>query len=545
MFQLIFATAWVASVVRAQYYTPEPPPYCSADMSTRDIPPLTDEQAAKVTKLVQVQAVIRHGSRTPYAPLPCWKNYDVSWNDCNVTDLMLGSDSYTSQNFPANWIFRKKYDGSPNELGGNCMTGQLIGRGFEQELELGRILEAAYVGNGTNANLRLFPSNDWDSINASRVYLRADDSQRTLMSGELLMTALFNKTAPSVNTDGGSVADLIPIHTGDYSLDTIYPNSKVCPRMNDVNNAAYSSTEYQAMNTSAEVLDLDAQLNAVLGEGYWDWNNIMDCFETTACTDRPLPSNATGATPGALMTDQLFNASIAHAESIWAFRALYNNSWWSKLAMGHPLWNIKTRMQAAASDTDTGSNDFYQLVIYAAHDTTVMPMLAAIFGDQWDGLWAGYASLLSYELYSTPTTGTFMFRIIYNGKPLVVPGCSDSLCNMDTLVDVLSFAQETMPCTPDPVAVIPEEEVICDESNDSMSESEWVETVVLCSVASWVLGMVGVYALIYFGFVSVNSRAVASSHADAILEDKSNLLNDKHSDSVSNLPSDSIVENQL
>jgi hypothetical protein len=249
-------------------------------MSTRDIPPLTVDQAAQVTRLVQVQAVIRHGSRTPYAPLPCWKDYDISWNNCNVTDLMLGSDSYSSQILPASWIFRKLYDASPNELGGNCMTGQLIGRGFEQELELGRILEAAYVGNGTDANLRLFPSNDWDSINASRVYLRADDSQRTLMSGELLMTALFNKTAPGTAA-GGSVEQLIPIHTGDYSLDTIYPNSKVCPRMDDVDRAAYASAEFQALNHSAQVEGLDAQLDSVLGAGYWAWYDVMDCFETT------------------------------------------------------------------------------------------------------------------------------------------------------------------------------------------------------------------------------------------------------------------------
>ena len=280
MFRMLFLAASLLSVVNGQYYTPEPPPYCTADMSTRDIPPLTEDQAAQVSKLVQVQAVIRHGSRTPYAPLPCWKNYDVSWNNCNVTDLMLGSDSYTSQNLPANWVFRKIYDGSPNMLGGNCMTGQLIARGFEQELELGRILEAAYVGNGTDAKLRLFPTNHWDYINASRIYLRADDSTRTLMSGELLMTALFNKTALS-DENGGSVAELIPIHTGDYSLDTIYPNSKVCPRMDDVDSAAYSSADYQALNNSAEVVALDQQLDDVLGAGAWDWYNVMDCFETT------------------------------------------------------------------------------------------------------------------------------------------------------------------------------------------------------------------------------------------------------------------------
>ena len=250
-----------------------------------------------------------------------------------------------------------------------------------------------------------------------------------------------------------------------------------------------------------------------------------------ACTDRPLPSGATAATPGALMTDELFNASIAWAEQIWAYRALYNNSWWSKLAMGHPLWNIKTRMLAA---TD-GGDDFLQLVVYAAHDTTVMPMLAAIFGEEWDGLWAGYASLLSFELYQATTPGQYMFRIIYNGNPLVVPGCDDTLCDVDYLMDVLAFAQETMPCGAEP-SVQPEgDDVTCD-GNSGMSEGAWVETVVICSLASWTLGMAIIYSLFFFGFATVHSRGAASEHDDTTLL-KSELMDE------GTVPSDSI--NQL
>jgi hypothetical protein len=254
-----------------------------------------------------------------------------------------------------------------------------------------------------------------------------------------------------------------------------------------------------------------------------------------ACTGRPLPSDSTAATPGALMTDELFNASIAWAETIWAYRALYNNSWWSKLAMGRPLWNIKTRMQDAAD----GGDSYLQLVVYAAHDTTVMPMLAAIFGDQWDGLWAGYASLLSFELYETPTPGQHLFRIIYNGNPLVVPGCGDTLCDMDVLMDVLSFAQEYMPCEAEPSAEPVDDSVLCDDS--ATSEAEWVETVVVASVCSWVAGMAGLYALFYFGLLTVHSRAAASARADAVLEDKSTLLES----TVASDTRDNTITNQL
>ena len=104
-----------------------------------------------------------------------------------------------------------------------------------------------------------------------------------------------------------------------------------------------------------------------IGEGYWSWNYVMDCFETTVCTDRSIPSSGDGDT----MTDTLFNATIAQVEAAYAYRALYNNSWWSKLAMATTVLNIKNRIEAALN----GDDDSYQFVVYAAHDTTIMPLL--------------------------------------------------------------------------------------------------------------------------------------------------------------------------
>lgn len=38
----------------------------------------------------QVQAVIRHGARAPYAKPQCWAGYDYTW-DCNVTEVSQAS----------------------------------------------------------------------------------------------------------------------------------------------------------------------------------------------------------------------------------------------------------------------------------------------------------------------------------------------------------------------------------------------------------------------------------------------------------------------
>jgi acid phosphatase len=84
---------------------------------------------SQVKKLKQVQVLIRHGARTIENIEKCWINYNITWNNCNSTTLQIPSNSYTSSNIPKKWLFRKLYDGSPNDLGGNCETGQLIGTG--------------------------------------------------------------------------------------------------------------------------------------------------------------------------------------------------------------------------------------------------------------------------------------------------------------------------------------------------------------------------------------------------------------------------------
>jgi len=283
MFSLVLVLSSLLSEGNGQYYPPSPPAYCTNDINTRDIPPLTESQAAQVSSLIQVQNVIRHGARTLANAPFCWMNYDISWNDCNVTDMMLTSESYSSQNIPANWMFRKLYDGSPNDLGGNCQTGQLISQGYDMEVGLGQVLQRAYFGPSSNPNLKLFPSNSWESINASRIYLRSDDTTRVLQSAQLVMESLFNRTT-SENSNPGEIFEIIPIHTGDLDLDQLNPNAKVCPRLNDVLAASGESPEFEAHISSPAFYQTTGDLAALWGPfgSFWNWENAGDCVWTTS-----------------------------------------------------------------------------------------------------------------------------------------------------------------------------------------------------------------------------------------------------------------------
>lgn len=168
------------------------PYYCSKDIAARSIPVLTATEQSEVTQIQQLQIMMRHGARTPYSLYSCWNDYTVTWNNCNVTTLMLASPSYTSLQRPSPWLFRKLFDGSANYLGGNCLTGQLILEGYLQQEQNGNHLYNAYIDSPINS-MKLFNTDVWDEIDTENlIYLRSDNEERTLLSGQVMMHSMFN-----------------------------------------------------------------------------------------------------------------------------------------------------------------------------------------------------------------------------------------------------------------------------------------------------------------------------------------------------------------
>jgi len=461
----VLANAWFPSAY---------PEYCSQNMDDRDIPPLSSAESDQVTELKQVQVMIRHGARTPYSYFSCWKDYDVTWNNCNVSELMLASPSYTQEDRPSTWLFRKLYDGSPNALGGNCLTGQLLLKGYEQQTTNGEILYQAYL----NSSLPLFASDIWDDLNEGyTMYLRSDDEQRTLMSGQIMLHSMFNVSEETTVT----------WHTGDYNLDQIYPNSEVCPRLNTISSTAFGSAQWLAENGSASIDLLNVELDSLWGKGLWTWDNALDCLMTTVCTDRQLP----GGSGAVQMSDEIFNAAVAQVEYEYAYKSLYNNSLWAKTAVGNTAWHMRNNLQ---SMLDGGPLKF---ALFSAHDTSVMPLLAALLGDAWDGKWASYAALVSFEVYSASSAsqvgvGGYYFRMIYNGKVVRLPDCSADLCPLDTLLETLSFGQQYMPCSVD------SDSATTDGSCGSSAPLDTVNWVLLLLLSLSVGGLVGASAVVFY-----------------------------------------------
>ena len=120
----------------------------------------------------------------------------------------------------------------------------------------------------------------WDD---KHVRLRADDDQRTLMSGQVVLRGMLGPEVVKEFERTG-VYPTIPVHTADRDRDILDANYEVCPRLESIVTAAHESQEFQQFNTSSEATELRKFMVGSLG------NFIqLDCLMTTMCTDRTLP----------------------------------------------------------------------------------------------------------------------------------------------------------------------------------------------------------------------------------------------------------------
>jgi ubiquitin-like domain-containing CTD phosphatase 1 len=116
---------------------------------------------------------------------------------------------------------------------------------------------------------------------------RADDEQRTLMSGQILLRGLFGPEILAADEDDDTT--VIKLHTGDYKKDVLVINKNICPRVGDLEAEAYESEEFKQWNeTSVEVQIIRKFAQTKLGLDVIPFG-ILDCLMTTMCTDRPLP----------------------------------------------------------------------------------------------------------------------------------------------------------------------------------------------------------------------------------------------------------------
>ena len=194
----------------------------------------------------------------------------------------------------------------------------------------------------------------------------------------------------------------------------------------------------------------------------------------------------------------------------------YNDGAFSKLAFG-PMWvNILSNMLQfipkhvwggilPQMENEVGSGKAPKLSLFSAHDTTVLPILATLGEEVWDGEeWAPYASMIVIEVHDIKTENNVIpdykaFRLIYNGSVLTekVEGCAkgQELCDIRfLLMRVAPFAVKTRDCESQ------NSNLNLGRMKDVFDTKEGVAAILFTSVLSGILG-----GLMTFIFLKRNS----------------------------------------
>ncbi len=432
--------------------------YCGHDNSVRKIPPLADSLkdfdlslSIEDVNMLQVQVFLRHGARTPISnlgagldPNNCWENYNETW-DCNAASLiqpsidrndeLLLKDKQTA-------LFRKVYGdyglGTLTVLKGTCAFGQLLDEGFDQQTKNGEILRDAYVCEGGGCLLNSNKIKDLEDASED-LWLTSDDVPRTIMSGQILTSALFD-TKDTV--EEGNI-NILEWRTGDASIEHMFDWHAGCPRVEELGYEWGYSEEYKALINSEEAMTLKDILindwgvhkenwkeNPTNADEVWrSWEFIFDCTVTTVCTGRELPSQPEPRTVYRLLdfVTLLRNGFLFFKSSI--VPKIYFSP-------------LLTRMRDFALNPTVNANGQHapKFVLFSLHDSSLMSLLNVLASDGWNRKWTPYASMVVIEIMRI--SGKGYFRLIYNGKLLKPAGCKKDICSIDILESITSFVTD-------------------------------------------------------------------------------------------------------
>ncbi|KAG8460001.1 hypothetical protein KFE25_011050 [Diacronema lutheri] len=393
-------------------------------------------------ELAAVGVVTRHGARAPAKRSSCWPGFDpdaIGWT-CARPAEKHELDGLR---------FALSYAGTPSTIGerSGCAAGQLLDEGRSQHRALGRALRAAYVGESAAVGALL--PDELPLFGETGLALRSSSLERAIVSGEELVAGLVNASARAFRRDARRA---IPWTVGEPDFEFIYPNAKRCPRLSELEAAAATSF---ARDPEASAFDARtrAALEFAMGGGELATlrgNGALDCLAATSCqsavdTGAALPANLSGA----LATD-----AWAAIQAYEAHLLSHDRAAWSRLAMG-ALGHQVLQHARSAVEGQLGRPKF---ALWSAHDTTVMPLMAAL--GVHDGRWAPYAAHFVFEVWrqsgapparahgATPAPGVApatkgaRVRLLYMGRAITarLPGCADAgaLCAYEQLEAALA-----------------------------------------------------------------------------------------------------------
>ncbi|KAJ2725506.1 hypothetical protein GGI07_001262 [Coemansia sp. Benny D115] len=374
--------------------------------------PLSDTYTSVAdAQLEFVQLSVRHGDRTPVHLIP---NDSTTWNcDGIEEDIYLHGAGEPNRNNSGSFqqvieipSWNKKHGFANQIWKGTCESGQLTDHGKLQHRTLGENLRRIYVDK-----LAFLP----EKLNrTSEVYLRTTNIWRTKNSAESLLGALWPNR-------GFSPSVAIPMHTLPARIENMYGNTDACPAINSVMSLITKSEQYQKfMEEQGPLMARLAGIFGIDGNSWRDtWDGYFDVLNARQCHGFDLPcshvdDSAKDSTSKCATADDVLQVQRnSHYETTLKFRDHLHAQNATKLYIGSFIGDLKDQLE----DRIAGKTGDLKLAVYSGHDSTVMPMLAALKASNHDMLWPPYASNLVFELWRK-NDGNRVVRVLYNGRVL-------------------------------------------------------------------------------------------------------------------------------
>ena len=316
--------------------------------------------------------------------------------------------------------------------GGRFHAGELTPLGHAQARELGAWLRRRYGPGGDHPLVGA-------QFDPREVSARTTNVDRTFQTCAGVLAGLF-PTAGAGAGGGGAGAGgaggatgagdalapasaqsspVIEVETIDGAKEWLYPNSACCPRLADLlksRRAALRSSKSTSLAALEEraLAALGSELAPPEGERL-DFIALFDACTSRLAHEIGLPGQ---------VTEELLREVEAEAARVMAHLVSPTDVYSSddpasseevlRLTAGRHLHELVGHMEDAAGQKGDSAAG---LRLYSAHDTSLMPLLAAL-GRLEPGAWPPYTSFLVFELARAPPEegGGHFVRALYNGE---------------------------------------------------------------------------------------------------------------------------------